>query len=148
MSNVNPISLCCVCVDARQSTTDPITTIVAVELDSTDIRGKFIKSLSKLNPCPYNIDVPRTDVYCVMWVAPCGIQNQKYQQVEATSMPSLVWTAKVNDWHGLSGLIPTCHGIKLNSGLATYLRQGKLISSRDDIALLSVMIHAFASRVN
>ncbi|VVA24792.1 PREDICTED: S9 family peptidase [Prunus dulcis] len=100
---------------ARQSTTDPITTIVAVELDSTDIRGKFIKSLSKLNPSLYNIDVPRTDDYCA------------------------------NDWHGLSGLIPTCHGIKLNSRLAAYLRQEK---STNVSALLAVILQSESLQPN
>lgn len=36
---------------------------------------------------------------------------------------------KENEWHGLNGVIPTCHGTSLNFGLDIYLRMGRYMKS-------------------
>lgn len=48
-------------------------------------------------------------------------------------------TTKVNEWHGLSGVIPTCHGTSLNFGLDIYLRMG----TQSRLHFLPFMLYLF-----
>lgn len=137
--------------DHRKSSLNPITSIVAINLNDGNIQGNIFQSklyfayhiiyisighkiflLPRLLICFDFVIYFQVSQYhfCIIFFfffpfGSFGLKNQRNLLAAMISMPFHELIQKKREWHGLNGVTLTCLGTKQNSGLGIFLKMGK-----------------------